>query len=182
MQTISDLLEQLVASLLASSTLLQDDNNLFQTCQQLGISNVNTSCWQAVSCNNCKTLFITEPYTWYCNVICSPLHAVSFHVPVGVRYNQWTPCLLSGMITCGRNVKPMPTPLDVRWYVIDRAVMAYKETETDVLYALTIWRGNGVEGWHHCSRVAHARLHFLTAKWLNVIVPGAGCIKLLSLF
>jgi hypothetical protein len=44
MQTISDLLEQLVASLLASSTLLQDDNNLFQTCQQLGISNVNTSC------------------------------------------------------------------------------------------------------------------------------------------
>ena len=35
-QTISDLLEQLVASLLASSTLLQDDNNLFQACQQLG--------------------------------------------------------------------------------------------------------------------------------------------------
>jgi hypothetical protein len=32
MQTISDLLEQLVASLLAPSTLLQDDNNLFQTC------------------------------------------------------------------------------------------------------------------------------------------------------
>ena len=30
-QTISDLLEQLVASLLPSSTLLQDDNNLFQT-------------------------------------------------------------------------------------------------------------------------------------------------------
>ncbi|CAB4019555.1 coatomer subunit alpha-like, partial [Paramuricea clavata] len=36
--TISDLLEQLVASLLASSILLQDDNNLFQTCQQLGTS------------------------------------------------------------------------------------------------------------------------------------------------
>jgi hypothetical protein len=32
---LSDLLEQLVASLLASSTLLRDDNNLFQTCQQL---------------------------------------------------------------------------------------------------------------------------------------------------
>ena len=32
MQTILDLLEQLVASLLASSTLLQDDNILFQTC------------------------------------------------------------------------------------------------------------------------------------------------------
>jgi hypothetical protein len=31
-QTISDLLEQLVATLLAWSTLLQDDNNLFQTC------------------------------------------------------------------------------------------------------------------------------------------------------
>jgi hypothetical protein len=46
-QTISDLLEQLVASLLASSTLLQDDNNLFQTCQQLRTSSANTSCWQA---------------------------------------------------------------------------------------------------------------------------------------
>jgi hypothetical protein len=34
-QTISDLLEQLVASLLPSPTLLQDDNNLFRTCQQL---------------------------------------------------------------------------------------------------------------------------------------------------
>jgi hypothetical protein len=42
------LLEQLVASLLVSSTLLQDDNNLFQTCQQLGTSSANTSCWQAV--------------------------------------------------------------------------------------------------------------------------------------
>jgi hypothetical protein len=29
---------RLVASLLASSILLQDDNNLFQTCQQLGTS------------------------------------------------------------------------------------------------------------------------------------------------
>jgi hypothetical protein len=46
-QTISDLLEQLVASLLASSTLSQDDNNLFQTCQQLRTSSANTSCWQA---------------------------------------------------------------------------------------------------------------------------------------
>jgi hypothetical protein len=36
LQTISDLLERLVANLLASSTLSQDDNNLFQTCQQLG--------------------------------------------------------------------------------------------------------------------------------------------------
>jgi hypothetical protein len=45
---ISDLLEQIVASLLASSTLLQDDNNLFQTCQQQGTSNANTSCWQGV--------------------------------------------------------------------------------------------------------------------------------------
>jgi uncharacterized protein YaaN involved in tellurite resistance len=44
LQTISDLLEQLVASLLASSTSLQDDNNLFQTCQQLGTSSANTSC------------------------------------------------------------------------------------------------------------------------------------------
>ena len=38
------LLEQFVASLLASSTLLEDDNNLFQTCQQLGTSSANTSC------------------------------------------------------------------------------------------------------------------------------------------
>ena len=43
-QTTPDLLEQLVASLLASSTLLQDDNNLFQTCRQLGISSANTTC------------------------------------------------------------------------------------------------------------------------------------------
>ncbi len=35
-QTIRILLEQLVASLLASSTLLQGNNNLFQTCQQMG--------------------------------------------------------------------------------------------------------------------------------------------------
>jgi hypothetical protein len=49
------------------------------------------------------------------------------------------------MITCGRNVKPMPTPLHVRWFVIDRAVMAYKETETDVLYGVAIRpRGDGV--------------------------------------
>ena len=41
-QTISDLLEQLVASLLASSTLLQDDTNLFQTCQHLGASSANS--------------------------------------------------------------------------------------------------------------------------------------------
>ena len=34
----ADLLEQLVASLLASSTLLQDDNNLFQTCNKVGTS------------------------------------------------------------------------------------------------------------------------------------------------
>jgi hypothetical protein len=42
------LLEQLVASMSASSTLLQDGNNLFQTCQQLRTSSANTSCWQAV--------------------------------------------------------------------------------------------------------------------------------------
>ena len=42
MQTISDLLEQLVASLLASSTLLQADNNLFQTCQKLGTSSTQS--------------------------------------------------------------------------------------------------------------------------------------------
>ena len=42
-QTISDLLEQLVASLSASSTLLQDDNNLFQICQQLRTSRANIS-------------------------------------------------------------------------------------------------------------------------------------------
>jgi hypothetical protein len=48
-QTISDLLEQLAASLLASLTLLQeDDDNLFQTCQQLGAGSANTSCRQAV--------------------------------------------------------------------------------------------------------------------------------------
>jgi hypothetical protein len=91
-----------------------------------------------------------------------------------------------------------------------RAVMAYKETETDVLYGVAVdraqwwrirglkltyymawqltaqwwrikglkltyymaWKWRGGLIWRHCSRVAHARLHFLTAKWLNVIVPG----------
>ena len=48
LQMTSDLLEQLVESLLASSTLLQDDTNLFQTYQQLGTSIVNTSCSEAV--------------------------------------------------------------------------------------------------------------------------------------
>jgi hypothetical protein len=52
---------------------------------------------------------------------------------------------LSGMITCGRNVKPIPTPLDASWFVIGRAVMAYKGTETDVLYGVAIRpRGDGV--------------------------------------
>jgi hypothetical protein len=41
--SISGLLE-LVASLLTPSTLLQDDNNLFQTCQQLGTSVLLKSC------------------------------------------------------------------------------------------------------------------------------------------
>jgi hypothetical protein len=35
---------RLVTSLLASSTLLQDGNNLFQTCQQLGTISANTTC------------------------------------------------------------------------------------------------------------------------------------------
>ena len=49
-QTVSDLLEQLVASLLASSTLLQDDNcthvkthKLLQVCKQV-VTNLFTSC------------------------------------------------------------------------------------------------------------------------------------------
>ena len=37
-------------------------------------------------------------------------------------------------------MKPMPTPLDVRRFVIDRAVMAYEETETDVLYGVAVDR------------------------------------------
>ena len=42
-------------------------------------------------------------------------------------------------------MKPMPTPLDASRFVIDRAVMAYKGTETDVLYGVAIRpRGNGV--------------------------------------
>ena len=40
-QTISDFVGQLVASLLASSTLFQDDNNLFQTCPQFATSSAN---------------------------------------------------------------------------------------------------------------------------------------------
>ncbi len=46
----------LVVSLLASSTLSQDDNSLFQACkQQLGTSSANTSCWQAVRFCACST-------------------------------------------------------------------------------------------------------------------------------
>ena len=61
-QTISDLLEQLVASLSASSTLLQG-NNLFQTCQQLGTSSENTSCCQAVRFSRVYNTMST--YWWY---------------------------------------------------------------------------------------------------------------------
>jgi hypothetical protein len=42
--------------------------------------------------------------------------------------------------------------------------MAYKGTETDVLY--------GVEMAWRADAAAHASLHFLTAKWVSVIVPG----------
>jgi hypothetical protein len=53
-QTISDLLERLVASLLASSTS-------FQTCQQLGTSSANTSrwlkLWDFYECNLKKNLW-----------------------------------------------------------------------------------------------------------------------------
>jgi hypothetical protein len=79
---------------------------------------------------------------------------------------QWTPCLLSGMITCGRNVKPMLTPLDVRWFVIDRAVMAYKETETDVLYGVAVdrarwWRIRGL-------KLTYYMAWQLTAQWWRI--------------
>ena len=37
-------------------------------------------------------------------------------------------------------MKPMPTPLDARGFVIDRAVTAYKGTETDVLYGVAMDR------------------------------------------
>ena len=53
-------------------------------------------------------------------------------------------------------MKPMPTPFNVRCFVIDIAVMASKGTETDVLY--------GVEMAWRADATAHARLHFLTAK------------------
>jgi hypothetical protein len=41
---ISLVLKQLYNNYVESSTLLQDDNNLFQTCQQLETSSANTSC------------------------------------------------------------------------------------------------------------------------------------------
>ena len=41
---MSDLFEQLDGSLSASLTLLQDDNNLFQTCQHLETKRANPSC------------------------------------------------------------------------------------------------------------------------------------------
>jgi hypothetical protein len=48
-EAISDLLEQLVASMLASSTLLQDDN-LFQTCEQLTTGNKRCEHISLTSC------------------------------------------------------------------------------------------------------------------------------------
>ena len=60
--------------------------------------------------------------------------------------------------------------------MIDRAVMAYKETETDVLYGVAVdravmaYKGTetdvlyGVEMALRADATAHARLHFLTAK------------------
>jgi hypothetical protein len=70
------------------------------------------------------------------------------------------------MITCGRNVKPIPTPLDVRWFVIDRAVMAYKETETDVLYGVAVdrarwWRIRGL-------KLTYYMAWQLTAQWWRI--------------
>jgi hypothetical protein len=35
----------------------QDDNNLFQTCQQLGTSSANTSCWQAERLYTCMHVY-----------------------------------------------------------------------------------------------------------------------------
>jgi hypothetical protein len=63
-QTISDLLEQLVAILLTSLTLLQNGNNLFHTCQQLGTSSANTSCWQAMRYYNFDQIIIFYPSGW----------------------------------------------------------------------------------------------------------------------
>ena len=46
---------------------------------------------------------------------------------------------------------------------IDRAVMAYKETETDVLYGVEMaWRTDATA--HALLTRGLARLHFLTAK------------------
>jgi hypothetical protein len=67
-QTISDFCwnNLLIASLLASSTLLQDDNNLFQTYQQLGTSSANTSCRQAVRFTLKHTLILTGVIVYKC--------------------------------------------------------------------------------------------------------------------
>ena len=51
-QTIPDFLEQLVASLLASSTLLQDDNNLLRADD---IRLVGTTCCESVGLINLVT-------------------------------------------------------------------------------------------------------------------------------
>ena len=60
----------------------------------------------------------------------------------------------------------MPTPLDVRWFVIDRAVMAYKETETDVLYGVAVdrarwWRIRGL-------KLTYYMAWQLTAQWWRI--------------
>ena len=55
------------------------------------------------------------------------------------------------------------TETDVLYGVaIDRAVMAYKGTETDVLYGVEMaWRADATA---HALLTRGARLHFLTAK------------------
>ena len=71
------LLEQLVASLLAASTLLQDDNNFFQICEQLGtilrVANSDTALWNVTHAwgfpypagATCGVLFNNNEWTWF---------------------------------------------------------------------------------------------------------------------
>jgi hypothetical protein len=85
--------KQFVASLLASSTLLQNE-----TCQQLGTSSANRSCWQAV---RFLRVFLTPQYLY------------------SLEYFTKSCCLarcFSNLWRDGDTIRRHVCPFDLRWY------------------------------------------------------------------
>ena len=92
--TVSDLLEQLVTGLIMASSLLQDVNNLFQTCyNKSGTSSANTTCWQLV--NRLVTTCLQT-----CNNLCVFTRVVVFALLVTSCQQVWNKLLT----TCSKLV------------------------------------------------------------------------------